>query len=316
MVLSLQTFDGTGQVVHPDIAFTPSLSFGSMWHLVVTSYPYGKASQEYPSIYESRDGVSWSPQAGASNPLFTERDTPGTLSDPDWLYVPDSKALWLYYRAVSGANTIYLTRSRSGARWSKPAVVASAPNHELISPSVLHGARRGWSMWSVNGGPLGCNGSGTTVERRVSLDGLHWTAPRVVNLVQPGYYVWHIDVAWVPSLRQYWAVYPVKAAGNCITPAVFLATSDDGDNWTTYPSPLLTRGENPALQDVVYRSSISYDANSGLVHLWFSGATFRGGRYEWSAASQIRRRGSLFAQISQPSFARIRANAALPPPEP
>lgn len=316
MVLSLKTFEATGQVVHPDVALTPPLVFSSVWHLALTSYPYGKGSQEYPAIFESRDGVTWTPQVGAASPLFTERDTPGVLSDPDWVYVPESKELWLYYRTVTSANTIFLSRSNNGSRWTRPAVVAQVPNHELVSPSVVHAARRSWSMWSVNGGPIGCNGPSTTVERRSSTDGQRWSAPRTVDLVQPGYYVWHIDVTWIPSLRQYWAVYPVKTPGNCVTPAVFLATSDDGDTWTTYPSPVLVHGADPALQDVIYRSSVAYEPRSDAVRLWFSGATARAGRYVWSAATQTRRRESLLAQIRQRPAAQLRVNAALPPPEP
>jgi len=48
-LIALETFDGSGQAVHPDAALTP-LSWGaSETELFVTPYPYGDAAKENPS---------------------------------------------------------------------------------------------------------------------------------------------------------------------------------------------------------------------------------------------------------------------------
>ena len=112
--------------------------------------------------------------------------------------------------------------------------------------------------WSVNGN-VGCTGSSTTVELRRSPDGMNWSAPTTVSLSQPGLYPWHIDVEWIPSRNEFWALYNAKTPASCTTGAVYLATSSDGLQWTTYPSPVLARGAIPELQDVVYRSTFAYD---------------------------------------------------------
>jgi len=62
---------------------------------------------------------------------------------------------------------------------------------------------------------------------------MHWSPPEQVSLVQLGYSVWHIDVQWIASRSEFWALYNVKTPGSCTTPAVYLATSGDGVTWRT-----------------------------------------------------------------------------------
>jgi hypothetical protein len=90
-------------------------------------------------------------------------------------------------------------------------------------------------------------------------------------------------------------VYNVKVAGSCATPAVFLATSPDGVNWTTRDRPLLAKGSIPAFADVVYRSTFNYDPVSNDILFWYSGARYDGHAYVWSAAVQRRARGEVLA---------------------
>jgi hypothetical protein len=85
-------------------------------------------------------------------------------------------------------------------------------------------------MWSVNSN-VGCTAATTSVELRRSTNGLAWSPPQQVMLSLPGMFVWHIDVQWIPSLGQYWALFNAKVAGNCSTPALYLATSADGVTW-------------------------------------------------------------------------------------
>jgi hypothetical protein len=104
-------------------------------------------------------------------------------------------------------------------------------------------------------------------------------------------------VRWIPSLAEYWALYNVKTPGTCTTPAVYLATSDDGSHWQTYPSPVLARGASSAFNDIVYRSTFSYDPRTDEVTFWYSGARYAAGAYVWSAAVQRRTRTALFAAL-------------------
>jgi hypothetical protein len=310
--LDPDTYDGSRQTVHPDIARTPHGWSKLRQHLALTPYPAGNALVENPSIFASKDGVHWSVQPGVSNPIV--RPTAGILSDPDLVYVPETNELWMYYRQAATQNTILLTRSSDGIHWGPSVVVARAPNHEIISPAVVHRASGEWLMWSINGGPLGCTDPEARVELRRSADGVAWSPPEPVALTQGTLFPWHIDVEWIPSRHEFWALYNVKEAGSCTTAALYLATSPDGVSWTTYPSPVLTRGMLPQFQDIVYRSTFEYVDRSDEIRFWYSGATYDGTNYVWHSAIQRRTRSAVFDQITRPGVAASAAPLRRQPP--
>ncbi|HEY2854251.1 MAG TPA: Ig-like domain-containing protein [Gemmatimonadaceae bacterium] len=295
--LVLSTYEGLGQTVHPDFVATGAEWTHSADYLFITPYPNGNATFENPSIYDSPDLLRWTPPTGVSNPIAPP--TTGYNSDPDAVFVPERDELWLYFRQVTSENVIRLTKSSDGVHWSTPMVAAHAPNHEIISPTVVRRTATDWLMWSVNGN-VGCTGSSTTVELRRSPDGMNWSAPTTVSLSQPGLYPWHIDVEWIPSRNEFWALYNAKTPASCTTGAVYLATSADGVQWTTYPSPVLVHGAIREFQDVVYRSTFAYDETSDAVTIWYSGARFEAGNYIWRSAVQRRLRTDLFATVAAP----------------
>jgi len=307
--LDFTTYDGSGQVVHPDYAVTPADAFGTPFHLAITPYPYGNASFENPSIFEGEQRDRWSVGDGASNPIILP--DAGYLSDPDLVYVPEAGELRLYYRQVTSQNLVRLTRSSDGRRWTAPVQVASAPNHEIVSPSVVRRAADDWWMFAVNSGPAGCTAPSTTVEVRRSTDGVVWGPARTAVLDQPDLWPWHIDVQWIPSRQVFWAVYNAKTASACTTPAVYLAESADGITWIPLDRPVLLKGAIPAFQDIVYRTTFEFDPVSDAITFWFSGARFDGARYVWSAAVERRHRAEVFAPATA-----LDATVLLPAPAP
>jgi hypothetical protein len=254
---------------------------------------------------------------GLANPV----ELPGTgyLSDPDLLFDPDDGRLWMYYRQVVGvANDILLTRSADGTHWTGPERVLRAPSHEIVSPAVIRGSPAApWTMFSVNSGPDGCTARGTVVERRTSDDGVRWSPPVATDLAIRGEVPWHLDVQWIPSRSEYWAVtntYP--SGGSCTTDALRLAHSPDGLHWTTFPSPVLRSGASDGFRDVVYRSTFVVDEAGETVTFWFSGASYATGRYVWQTATETRRVADLLTAVETPVAEVRTARPALPPPEP
>jgi hypothetical protein len=290
--LAFSTYDGSGQVVHPDFSSTPSGTFGYPYHLAITPFPFGDAAKENPSLFAGRGALKWLLEDHAANPVV--KPASGYLSDPDLVYVPEAGELWLYYRQVTSSNLVQLIRSADAVEWTAPVQVVSAPNHEIISPAVVHRGPNDWLMWSVNAGALGCAAEAAGIELRHSSDGLVWSDPERVELDQPGFSPWHIDVQWIPSRAEFWAVYNVKLPGGCATPAVYAATSSDGTHWITSSRPVLAKGSTPGFTDVVYRSTFSYDPASDDILFWYSGARYTGSQYVWSAAVQRRSRGDVF----------------------
>lgn len=291
--LDLPTYDDSRQVVHPDYVATPVDAFRHVHHLAITPYPFGDASRENPSYFVGERMDLFGLEDGAPNPLV--RPTAGHLSDPDLLYVPESGELWLYYRQVTSENVIFLIRTTDGRRWSAPVEVIRAPNHQVVSQTIVRRAPGDWWMWAVNAGSEGCSAPAADLEVRRSMDGIHWSEPEPTPVGGINRWPWHVEVQWLPSRNEFWALYNVKGNGDCATPALFLATSPDGYTWTVLDRPVLTRGTIPSLTDIVYRSSFSYEPERDAIVFWFSGARYNGSKYVWSAAVERRRRADVFA---------------------
>jgi len=313
--VTIETFDGSGESVHPD-AVTTQGGWGPTIHdyLVATPYPGGNATYENPSFYAGGTSIlSWHIPDGAQNPVV--RPNGGYLSDPDQLYNPVTNEIWLYYRHVSNANEIFLVRSSDGVHWSAPLLVLSVPNHQAVSPTVVRKSATDWWMWTVNSGGAGCSSSSTTVELRKSTDGMTWSAPTTVELTVLGTESpWHIDVTWVEEYHEFWAVYNAKTPGSCTTQLLRLAKSADGVHWETYGTPLLQRGAIPEFKDVVYRASLSYNPIGDLVTLWYSGAKAIQGRYTWRLAVQQMKRATMFGIASGELLDQSRSDVGASPP--
>ncbi|HEU5040830.1 MAG TPA: hypothetical protein VFT84_08430, partial [Gemmatimonadales bacterium] len=263
-------------------------------HLAITPYPFGDASRENPSHFVGERVDLFALPSGAPNPVV--RPASGHLSDPDMVYVESTGELWLYYRQVTSDNIVLLTRTTDGVRWSAPLEVVRAPNHQVVSQTVVRRGEGDWWMWAVNAGPSGCGAPSTTVEVRRSADGTNWSAAERVALRHESLFPWHLEVQWLPSRGEFWALYNVKEPGDCATPALYLATSPDGITWTAVGQPVLTRGRIPELGDIVYRSSFQYDPVTDAITFWYSGARHSSGAsYVWNAAVERRRREEVFA---------------------
>jgi hypothetical protein len=295
-LLSLETFDGSGQAVHPDAALTPVAWGDAVTQLFVTPYPYGDASKENPSLYARRAFLNWTVPVGVINPIV--RPVSGYLSDPDQVFNPETNELWLYYRAVTDANEIHLLRGHGPSTWTAPVLVARGVNHTMVSPTVVRRASGDWMMWTVNSGPSGCASASTTVEIRTSTDGITWTTPATTDLAEKDNFPWHLDVEWIPSRAEFWAVYNVKIAGSCTTAALHFARSSDGVHWIPAVGPVLVREVIPEFKDIVYRASLLYDAGTDAVTLWYSGARYDGSRYTWRVATEIISGAEFFARLA------------------
>jgi len=101
------------------------------------------------------------------------------------------------------------------------------------------------------------------LEVQRSSNGINWSAPAVLELAHDGLYPWHVEVQWIPSRSEFWALYNAKEPGSCTTPA-----------------------------DIVYRSTFSYDPVADDLRLWVSGARFDR-KWIWSTFLIRKHRASL-----------------------
>lgn len=301
-IVPMHTYDGSGQIVHPDVAVFPDGFGGHDFWLAVTPYPNGNANFENPSLYTDGSG-RWISAPGASNPLVGAPQSPAHNSDPDLVYDSDARRLRLYYRLTQGgADDIRMRTSPDGSHWTNSVSVVSAPGIAIVSPAVARTPNGTWTMWSVNAVNGGCLARSTVLERRTSPDGVRWSPPAPLAVSQPGYVLWHIDVQYIPSKSEYWALmaaYPIGSG--CAADDLFFARSTDGVTWQTYPTPIVARTDYPAYASAVYRSTFYYDAGNDALRLWLSGAVLANGSWVWTMATSRWRLADLMAHISAPA---------------
>lgn len=273
--VAISTYDGSGQVTHPDVVYTPPGVFAYPWHLVLTPYPFSMGEYENPSVYASLDGVTWQVEPGAVNPVARPRRLASeeALSDPALVYVPESQELWLYYRSyTSDSDYVWLIRSTDAVHWSAPALLFVTGSGQALSPSVVHRAAGQWLMWTVSGRCIGS--ASTRVDMRQSADGLQWSPPQAATLdsLSP----WHVFVRWVESRSAWVMVTNVKTEQDgCSTTQLYLAVSTDGLLWTHGSRAWLVAGGDSLglFSRVVYRSAFADVGDS--VRFWYSGAAMQ-----------------------------------------
>jgi len=290
------TPDGSEQFTHPSVLLFPSGWHG--WRYWLADTPPSAASED-PALFVSDNGRYFVPPTGTDTPL--ERPDAGAyLSDPD-LHLIGGDSIGLVYRETNGLDDeLWMATSPDGVSWSRPEELLSDSADADLSPSVV--SQPSWGLWAVDAGRDGCSSLATTVRYRASSDGATWEEPAVTDLAVPGYEVWHLDVAYVPSREEYWALVAAYPDGtSCASTDLFLAASADGLHWTTWPSPVLRRGESPLFAKSVYRSTMAVNPASDSVTIWYSGV---GGAYQgdWRLAVARFPIGDLLRRVTAAAY--------------
>lgn len=298
------TYDGSGELVHPDAVAFPERWQGRKYWVSGTPYPTGNPTYENPSIYQGYTSRQMTVPANVKNPLALP-SAGGYLSDPDMVYDPDRDQLRMYYRYMTGSSDdLYMMTSQNGAEWSAPQFVLSGEKYGVISPAIVRESASAWRMWSVSALERGCTSymSGVELQQRRSTDGVTWGDPASVTLRVPGRVPWHLDVQYIPAKKEYWALVAAYPDGaTCSQTAIYFARSADGTSWTVAPNPLLGAYEFAPLNDLVYRSTFHYHEASDAVTVWFSGARIGSGGFHFATASARYHYDDLIRRVSGPS---------------
>ena len=286
--ISVVTYDGSGELVHPDAAVIAGRWQGKRYWFSATPYPLGNPRLENPSIYYGRVSTEMRVPLGVTNPIVPAPPS-GYMSDPDLVHDPDSDELRMYYRkTIRDLDEVHFITSRDGVHWSPATLVATTARYSLISPSVVRESATAWRMWTVNASAQGCTSTlaETSLQQRRSADGVTWGEPELVNLRLPGRVPWHWDVQYIAAKSEYWALVAAYPDGaTCSRTSVYFARSADGTTWNVSPTALLGPGEVEPLRDIVYRSSFHYPEGSDAVSVWFSGGRLEGNAFRYALAS-------------------------------
>lgn len=254
------TYDGSGQVVHPDVLYVPTGWNGYDYWLAVTPYPASNDDYENASILASHDGQNWVVPAGLTNPISPE-PVGGHSSDPDLIL--DGATMWCVYRdAISGTEYIRARSSTDGLAWSAPSeLFSNAGTATLLSPTVVWDGTQ-WVCWTIDAIANVCR------RRTAPAVTGPWSAPSAVTMAAPvSRILWHIDV--LKDADGYHALLDTADDTSGAAAKLHLARSTDGLTWTVGPVVIDAAGSGAWDDELIYRGTfVRY--GSVLYRVWYS----------------------------------------------
>ena len=228
--LSIRTYEGYNQVVHPDVKYFSNPWNGYRYWMAYTPYPWTNDFYENPSIVASKDGVEWVTPEGLVNPLDevtqSENDAGIHLSDTALVYNDNTDALECWYRWTDEANRkekFFRRTTTDGVNWT-PKELVYEKDDILVSPSIVFedGKYKMWAVASYEGYKI--IKTETTTPNMVS----SWSAETIIPVTykddgRQGT-IWHIHI-YKESNNLYHLTWNEK------TGSIFWATSTDGNSF-------------------------------------------------------------------------------------
>lgn len=260
-LISLPTYDGSGQATHPKILYFPKGWHNYKYWMSYTPYPDGNDDYENPSIEVSNDMVHWGAPPKEMNPISgipTDVKYGGHYSDSHIVMHGNTMELWYRYnwgdmktrRTDYSVDYYYRRTSSDGVHWSKPQLMQSSK--EGILSLVVNYTGGEYEFWY------------TTYRHQLmhaeSVNGKDWKYIRECSLNLPHDYApWHQDVVQIKG-----EYYLLQTGINLrhYSFSLFLSHSSDGVNWSNgapfYPS------DDPVIRSQVwlYRSTLFEDGNN------------------------------------------------------
>jgi len=279
----MTTYDGSGQSVHPCVVYFPNGWHGYKYWMGYTPYPYSNDKYENPCIAASNDGTNWV-NPGVTNPLSPALAV-GHNCDTELVYNPKTDQLYLYwvYTDDAYANSVKMVKSSNGTTWTAAqTVILDLRNaYTILSPTVDYNAETGiFTMWCVNIVNEDTSGPDYFLERRQSTDGINWTEPVTISMVQPGKEIWHIFIRYIPSQKEYWAIASCIPDPDTLGTAageLYFMKSADGVNWKSYSEAVIPKGKTGAFDaERIYRSCFVYDETTDTFKVWYSASNTSG----------------------------------------
>lgn len=250
--LTIPTYDGSGQAVHPDVIdFANEPVVGGEWQgwrfwMVMTPYPSSLAAFEDPSILVSHDGITWQVPAGLTNPIYLPTEGPYS-NDPDIVYDPVADQLVLFWRDF---DVLKMARSADGITW--PATPTTIVDPVAVSPCFLRAADGTWLGWFNN-----------ALRTATAPEG-PWTSQGAYTGLLGS---WHRNIVFAPG-GGYHMLSHDNTAGKLWVQA---ASSADGISWSVNPTPVLIPGTHAWSAYNLYRSALTLHDDGDRYRVWYCG---------------------------------------------
>lgn len=188
----LDTYDGGGQAVHPDIVY-----YNNLYWLTITPYPYGMEEYENPCLYK---GNNLNNIAIPKGPIAVQKKhTQGVhLSDP--CFAIDGNELYFYYRESERKSnieehTLWVIQYCDAKKcWGDPKQLMRSVDDKLLSPAMVFKEPGDLTIYFVSS----LNDNYTLVS---TLKGAKEITEHIIYGMPSGYYLWHIGISKVKDLE-------------------------------------------------------------------------------------------------------------------
>lgn len=240
--LDLPTYDGSDQVVHPDVLVEPD-----RFIMAMTPYPYSNDRFENPSIVVGSDGITFAPlgpEPIVPPPPHDHNDDPDLRRDPrtgeyELLYLETERPERETVVALDSPDLIGWTR--------RDALVddLTVPDPFIVSPAAIDVGGE-THMFFVNA-------AGNQLETLATGDGtwdLRTATPVAIDT--GAMHPWHVDV--IPAGSAF-ALLISGFTDSFEHQNLYLATSTDLASWTLAPAPLLDAADPALGVESLYRST-------------------------------------------------------------
>lgn len=187
----IDTYDGSGQAVHPDIVY-----YKNQYWLSITPYPYGMEEYENPCLYQGNDLNSLALPEG---PIAVQKKhTQGVhLSDP--CFAIDGNKLYCYYRESERKGNIEehtiweIQYCDDNKCWGEAKLLMDSVDDKLLSPAMVYKESGVLTVYYVSS----LNDNYTLVS---TLQGAKELTEYNICGMPSGYYLWHIGISKVKDL--------------------------------------------------------------------------------------------------------------------
>lgn len=279
-ILSIQTYDGSGQLMHPDILFIDDTT-GGIFYLIATPYPEYNDKLENPSLYKSFDGLNFFEPVTGLNPLvpvpaYDHND------DPDMWFDTVKNVLNIQYLETmrpDSQNLIILT-GKIGDKLEKKTLIhfdLKKKKKFIVSPSMVNTGKEGNVLFYVSKDfdKKGNNRVEFLVEKKGRWKMKHFKVPIVATPL--GFTPWHVDVVrngdtYYMLLNGFWGKEPVWGEKDINKYTLLLATTNDIKKWNVSPLNVVDCLTFPDKEcQYIYRSTALISGN--IMAIWYSYVT-------------------------------------------
>lgn len=282
--LELTTYDGSNQVVHPDVLWDCETN---QILLAITPYPDFQDFYENPSLYVSKDGMGWD---GMKNPLV-HAPTGGFNCDPDLFYDLHRKKKLIYVETIRNSHqTVKLIDVEGLPKLKIDTLLfnnfseSKSSREFILSPSLTTHEKKYWCYY-VNLRKSAKKNNQVKLGVFEHLDNFDLSSFKEINLPLPdNYSPWHLDVfhtgkRFIMLLNGFYGG-KVDQDGGSVTReySIQVLSSTNGLDWKNH-GDFIGKG-NTQSEDIckntdpyfhyVYRGTGFYSEKLNILNIWYS----------------------------------------------